>query len=396
MSESIRSDKAEVAFVGYTGCGQDGGVSDEYTFPWITWTIILSCTMLWSYLQLGRGWPLHSGLVHIVAPEGFRIWTGAIWGLVTVAFVHFDIWHILFNMWLAESFGRILEPGMGRKKYLLFILSAAFVSSGMQLLLSGQTGFGFSGVLYAMFGYALVVRRVYPQYQVIVNKSTSQFLVGWFILCLLLTSFNIMEISNEAHVAGLVFGACMGQLCVSRVYVRTSRVVLVGMVAMTVLSVTYLPWSEHWRSRYVTLEIVDLEERAEAGIPEAQYIYSDVMMQCEEGRAEGMLWLTKAADQKYLPAMNTLARILATDPNPAFRNAAQAIEWGLELCEKDRWKNMEYVDTLAAAYAEAERWDVAIALQQRVLEELGERDTVLKLSGEERLRKYQRHEKVRE
>ncbi|WPD24465.1 MAG: rhomboid family intramembrane serine protease [Candidatus Electrothrix aestuarii] len=393
MSESIQSNKAEFTFTDY---GQGGDISEEYTFPWITWGIILFCTMLWSYLHLGKDWPLHLEVMHAVAPEGFRIWTGAVWGLVTTAFVHFDIWHILFNMWLAESFGRIFEPNMGRKHYLLFILSAAFVSSGMQLFLSGQPGIGFSGVLYAMFGYALVVRRVYLQYQVIVDKSTSQFLIGWFILCLLLTSFNIMEITNEAHVAGLAFGICVGQLYISRVYVKTSRIVLVGMVAMTILSTTYLPWSDRWRARNATLEIVDLEERAEAGIAEAQYLYSDVLMRCGEGRAEGILWLTKAADQKYLPAMNRLVRILATDQDPAFRNAEQAVEWGLELCEKDRWRNMEYVDTLAAAYAEAERWDVAIALQKRALERLGDENTLATASFQEHLQKYQRHEKVRE
>ncbi len=39
------------------------------------------------------------------------------------------------------------------------------------------------------------------------------------------------------------------------------------LAAMTVLSVTYMPWSEGWRSRHEVLEIVEIGEKAEAGDP---------------------------------------------------------------------------------------------------------------------------------
>lgn len=107
-----------------------GAAPEHQGRPWITYAVICLCTGLWVYLNLAKDWPQYTAVVTTVAPRGFRIWTGAVWGLVTAAFVHFDFWHILFNMWWTKDFGGILEPGMGRRKYLLFILAAAIVSSG--------------------------------------------------------------------------------------------------------------------------------------------------------------------------------------------------------------------------------------------------------------------------
>ena len=167
--------------------------------PWITYAVICLCAGIWAYLNFAEGLPYYTDVVDTVAPRGFRIWTGAVWALVTAAFVHFDFWHILFNMWWTKDFGRILEPSMGRKAYLVFILAASVVSSGVQLLFTDQTGIGFSGVVYAMFGFGLVARKVYPHYQVIFDKRTVQWLLIWLGACIVLTYFDVMNIANEAQ-----------------------------------------------------------------------------------------------------------------------------------------------------------------------------------------------------
>lgn len=290
----------------------------------------------------------------------------------------------------------MLEPGMGRKKYLLFILCAAVVSSGLQLLFTDQTGIGFSGVVYAMFGFGVIARRVQPQYHEIVDTRTAQWLLGWLVLCIVLTYFDVLNIANEAHIAGLVFGLCVGMVFVARTYVRACSVVLVFLAAMTVISVTYLPWSEDWRSRHEILEIIKIEEKARAGDPKAQYVYSNILMSYEEERVEGMSWLRKSAEQGYVPAMNGVAWILATGPAPAVRNGTEAIELALQVCEKDEWKTAGYIDTLAAAYAEADKWDEAVATQQQAIEKLANEDALMKTRIRARLQSYQQHEKVRE
>jgi tetratricopeptide (TPR) repeat protein len=52
-------------------------------------------------------------------------------------------------------------------------------------------------------------------------------------------------------------------------------------------------------------------------------------------------------------AYNSLAWLLATCPRATVRNGARAIENARKACELTGWKEGNYIDTLAAAYAEA-------------------------------------------
>jgi Flp pilus assembly protein TadD len=60
-------------------------------------------------------------------------------------------------------------------------------------------------------------------------------------------------------------------------------------------------------------------------------------------------------------AYNNLAWILATHPDPAFRNGAEAVELAEKACDLTGESDVNLLDTLAAAYAEAGRFEEAIA-----------------------------------
>jgi tetratricopeptide (TPR) repeat protein len=60
---------------------------------------------------------------------------------------------------------------------------------------------------------------------------------------------------------------------------------------------------------------------------------------------------------------------LATCPDKRFRNSEKAIELALKQCEKANWRIPADISTLAAAYAEAGRFDDAIKMQTRAIEE---------------------------
>ena len=240
--------------------------------PWITYSVITVCAAICAYLNLGSESSSYEQVTGILMPSAIRIWSGAYWGLFTSAFAHLAFWHILFNMWWAKDFGILLEPTMGRVKYLLFIASAAIVSSGVQLAFSDQTGIGFSGVVYAMFGYALAARHVEPRYQQIVHQQTIQWLLGWLVLCIVLSAAGIWNVGNGAHVAGFLFGFCVGNAFVARVWVVASRVGLTLLVGLTVMSVVYLPWSQTWQLRRVA-RLAALAGEAARGDPQAQYLY---------------------------------------------------------------------------------------------------------------------------
>jgi tetratricopeptide (TPR) repeat protein len=67
---------------------------------------------------------------------------------------------------------------------------------------------------------------------------------------------------------------------------------------------------------------------------------------------------------------NSLAWLRATCPDPLYRNGREAVELALAVCTQTGYGNAGYVDTLAAAYAEAEDFEQAVKRQQEVVDTL--------------------------
>ena len=65
-------------------------------------------------------------------------------------------------------------------------------------------------------------------------------------------------------------------------------------------------------------------------------------------------------DPNQLDVLNNLAWVLATNKDPKIRNGAEAVQFGERACDLTHYKVTVYVGTLAAAYAEAGRFDDAI------------------------------------
>ena len=73
-------------------------------------------------------------------------------------------------------------------------------------------------------------------------------------------------------------------------------------------------------------------------------------------------------DPDLAVALNDLARLQAATWNPKFRNGAEAIGYATKACELTDWKNPLYVETLAAAYAEAGDFDSAVSWQKKTID----------------------------
>lgn len=102
-------------------------------------------------------------------------------------------------------------------------------------------------------------------------------------------------------------------------------------------------------------------------------------------------------DPKYLDALKSLAWLLATSPQAAVRNGSQAVEYGKKALELAGQNDPIIMDTLAAALAEAGRYEDAASLEKMAISLLPQDfDLKERANWQARLALYQKGQPYRE
>ncbi|NIM70661.1 MAG: hypothetical protein GTO48_09480, partial [Xanthomonadales bacterium] len=86
------------------------------------------------------------------------------------------------------------------------------------------------------------------------------------------------------------------------------------------------------------------------------------------GDALAYLELAHAANPGDVAVANNLAWLLATCPEPRYRNGPRALRLARQACEATAHKSPPLLDSLAAAYAETGQFDQAVATTRQALE----------------------------
>ncbi|MDQ2078009.1 rhomboid family intramembrane serine protease [Marinimicrobium sp. ABcell2] len=148
-------------------------------------------------------------------PVAEGIGSGELWRLFTPAFLHFGIFHIVFNgLWLWEL-GRRLEVAVGWRQYLMFVLITGTLANIAQYYWSGPSLFGgMSGVVYALVGYIWMRQRQAPHPVLAVPPGIIGFMLVFLIIGLtgIIDQFMQGSVANGAHVGGLMAGMAWGIL----------------------------------------------------------------------------------------------------------------------------------------------------------------------------------------
>ena len=134
---------------------------------------------------------------------------GEYWRLLTPAFLHFGITHLIFNsLWVWEV-GRKLERLMGSLIWLAFAIFVSVVSNIGQYLMNGYPLFGgLSGLVYGLIAFAWVMPYLIKGWPVIISKPLMVFFVVWLIAGYtdVFSILGLGNMANEAHLMGLVSG----------------------------------------------------------------------------------------------------------------------------------------------------------------------------------------------
>ncbi|HEY1833326.1 MAG TPA: rhomboid family intramembrane serine protease [Solirubrobacteraceae bacterium] len=130
---------------------------------------------------------------------------GQWWRLVTSGFLHENLLHIGFNMWVLYTLGMMLEPTLGRVRFgAIYAVALLTGSLGALLVTPHGATVGASGAVFGLMGAAAIEMRAR---QIPIMQSG----VGGLIVINLIISFSIPGISWGGHIGGLVGGALAAQ-----------------------------------------------------------------------------------------------------------------------------------------------------------------------------------------
>jgi GlpG protein len=174
--------------------------------PYVTYAVIGLCVLvyLWELTNYGAA---KAALVDPIATVGIS----GVWTLFTMTLVHSHTQptHIIFNLMAFSVLGRLLETIFGSLRFTLLLIALAWVASAAQIEFGGGIGIGLSGVVYGIFGFMIGASPRSPFLWWFVKKNAPM-LIGWAVLCVVLTQTGVMSIGNGAHFGGLIYGAIYG------------------------------------------------------------------------------------------------------------------------------------------------------------------------------------------
>ena len=139
------------------------------------------------------------------------VMNGEPWRMFTSMFLHFGILHIASNMYALFSIGRMLEPFIGKWRFLALYLMAGLGGSAVSLWWhDNSVGAGASGAIFGTFGIFAAILTTNLIDQSIRRQLLKS--IGGAIALNLLIGLN-GAIDNSAHIGGLLTGAMGGYLC---------------------------------------------------------------------------------------------------------------------------------------------------------------------------------------
>lgn len=210
--------------------------------PLLTGAVALACVAVFA-AEGGFSGPVElETMVALGAKAGpLVVDLGQWWRLFTANFVHRDLAHLGFNLFVLFHFGAALENAYRPLDHALILLASALGTTLASLAGGDELSAGASGIAYGMLGGAVVFGL---RYRKILPEKYRRVLGGAVIptvLVFLFIGFTSAGIDNYGHLGGLVGGAGTTALFTPRLLAgppgraaTVKVIVLVGVAALLV------------------------------------------------------------------------------------------------------------------------------------------------------------------
>ena len=171
--------------------------------PYLTYFIItINVLVFFATYLFGKGSQDSLTLLRFGANYAPLVKNGEYYRLITSAFLHAGIFHLLFNCYALYIVGMQIESFLGKTKFLIVYLFSALTGSLMSVIFNDSICVGASGAIFGLFGALLYFGYHYRIYLGTVIKSQ----IIPLILFNLALGFVLNGIANSAHIGGLVGG----------------------------------------------------------------------------------------------------------------------------------------------------------------------------------------------
>lgn len=169
----------------------------------VTYALIAVCIIMFLFeLVYSKGMPTPYSLFVLGGNLGVAVRAGEFYRLITSAFLHTDITHIVFNMYALYVIGTQVETVLGKKKFFLIYLISAVCGSLMSIIFNDVVSVGASGAIFGILA-ALVYFCYY--YRLYFGNVLKTKILPVLILNIIL-GFMIPNIDVPAHIGGFVGG----------------------------------------------------------------------------------------------------------------------------------------------------------------------------------------------
>ncbi len=203
----------------------------------ITYILIFLCIIMYGVTVLMGD----SNLVYITlgANNKILVKNGQIFRLITYAFLHGSLIHLITNMYSLWIIGNQVENNLGKVRMIIIYFVSALCGGMLSCIFNDGISVGASGAIFGLMGALVYFGMHYRLYlhDALKNKLIPVILVN------LIIGFSITGIDNYCHIGGLIGGFLASMACgVPESKNKLEKVNGIILLLIFILFMSYLIW----------------------------------------------------------------------------------------------------------------------------------------------------------
>jgi rhomboid protease GluP len=173
-----------------------------------TYVIMGANVLIWLAMEIAGGSTNGLILLRFGALNRELVFSGEFWRMISSAFLHIGIIHLLVNSYTLYQLGTFIENFFGTNKFVLTYVITAITASLLSLLFNSGISAGASGALFGLTG--LLLGNGWAKKTYVLDLPIDERQLIPFVLYNLLYGMINPAIDNWAHIGGLLGGIALG------------------------------------------------------------------------------------------------------------------------------------------------------------------------------------------